>query len=221
MTVERVTKVPSAADRQPADRTPDRAAAIESAVLAATEQLLAEGSSFSALSTQRIAETAGVARSTLYLYFKGKNALLVRLTSELKGGSFDLMREWSPEAPDALDRLADTLLEVIRYYRRRAHVLRAVLELSGRDTEAGRLWDDELGPFQRMSQDWIQHAQATGRTAADIDAATASQVIVHGGIRVITQQALSGMPEKDVKVARELAANQWFGAFRRCNRTQS
>jgi hypothetical protein len=104
---------------------------------------------------------------------------------------------------------------VIRYYRRRGHVLRAVLELAGQDSGVGRLWDDELGPFQRLSQDWIESAQAAGQTAADIDAAVASQVIVHGGIRVITQQALSGAPDRDGKVARELAANQWFGAFRR------
>jgi hypothetical protein len=38
---------------------------------------------------------------------------------------------------------------------------------------------------------------------------------VHVGIRVITQQALTGAPDRNAKVARELAANQWFGAFRR------
>jgi len=208
MTVDR-----AAAD--PNQQAADRAAAIESAVLAATERLLAQGCSFSTLSTQRIADEAGVARSTLYLYFKEKNALLVRLTAGLKDGSYDLMSRWSPEGQDALDRLTKTLLGVIRYYRQRGHVLRAVLQLADHDSGVGRLWDDELGPFQLLSQGWIERAQAAGQTAGDIDAATASQVIVHGGIRVITQQALSGAAQRDVTVARELAANQWFGAFRR------
>jgi AcrR family transcriptional regulator len=208
MTVDR-----AAAD--PNQQAADRAAAIESAVLAATERLLAQGCSFSTLSTQRIADEAGVARSTLYLYFKEKNALLVRLTAGLKDGSYDLMSRWSPEGQDALDRLTETLLGVIRYYRQRGHVLRAVLQLADHDSGVGRLWDDELGPFQLLSQGWIERAQAAGQTAGDIDAATASQVIVHGGIRVITQQALSGAAQRDVTVARELAANQWFGAFRR------
>jgi AcrR family transcriptional regulator len=207
MTVNRAGTEPSAADQ--------RAEAIESAVLAATERLLAQGCSFLALTTQRVADEAGVARSTLYLYFKEKNALLLRLTAGLKTGAYDIMCRWSPGERDALDQLADTLLDVIRYYRRRGHVLRAVLELAGQDSGVGRLWDDELGPFQRLSQDWIESAQAAGQTAADIDAAVASQVIVHGGIRVITQQALSGSPDRDGKVARELAANQWFGGFRR------
>jgi AcrR family transcriptional regulator len=218
MTVDRAAADPSAANQAAIDRAAaDRAVAVESGVLAAVEQLLAQGCSFSALSMQRIADEAGVARSTLYLYFKEKNALLVRLTAGLKGGAYDVMRRWSPDEQDALDRLTDTLLEVIRYYRQRGHVLRAVLELAGQDSGVGRLWDDELGPFQRLSQGWIEQAQAAGQTAADIDAATASQVIVHGGTRVIAQQALSGDPDRDAKVARELAANQWFGAFRRAS----
>jgi len=59
------------------EKAADRAAAIEEGVLAAAERLLAEGAT---LSMQRVADEAGVARSTLYLYFKEKNALLVRLT---------------------------------------------------------------------------------------------------------------------------------------------
>jgi AcrR family transcriptional regulator len=200
----------------PSPQTAERAANIESAVLAATERLLAQGGSFATLSTQRVAEEAGLARSTLYLYFKEKNALLERLTAELKNGSHELMSSWSPDGPDALDRLTDTLLEVIHYYRRRGHILRAVLELAGTDSAVGRLWN-ELGPFVRLSQSWIEAAQAAGQTAADIDAATASQVIIYGGNRVITQQALSGAPDRDARVARELAANQWFGAYRRAS----
>ena len=125
-------------------------------MLAAAERLLAEGTSFSALSMQRIADEAGVARSTLYLYFKEKmyfkemSALLIRLASGVKSGSYQLMSTWSPDRPDALDRLGDTLEEVIGYYRQRRHVLRAMLELADRDSTVGRLWADELDPFQPL-----------------------------------------------------------------------
>ncbi|MFI6463666.1 TetR/AcrR family transcriptional regulator [Streptomyces sp. NPDC050538] len=193
----------------------ERAAAIEAGVLAAAERLLAEGTSFSALSMQRIADEAGVARSTLYLYFKEKSALLIRLASGLKSGSYQLMSTWSPDRPDALDRLGDTLEEVIGYYRQRRHVLRAMMELADRDSTVGQLWADELDPFEELSRRWIRQAQATGQTAAGVDPATASQVIVHGGFRVIAHQVLTGDPDRDATVARELAANQWYGAFRR------
>jgi AcrR family transcriptional regulator len=197
------------------DQAAARAAAIESAVLGATERLLAEGVPFAALSTQRVAAEAGVARSTLYLYFKEKNALLAPLTAALKDGSFDLMRRWTPTQPDALDHLTAALLGVIRHYRRQAHILRAVLEVAAHDAKIGQLWEDRLIPFQRLSQHWIEQAQVAGETAPGIDPATASQVIVYGGLRVITQQALAGQPDQDPTVARELAANQWYGAYRR------
>jgi hypothetical protein len=38
---------------------------------------------------------------------------------------------------------------------------------------------------------------------------------VLGGFRVIAQPAVSGRPGDDAKVAHELAASQWYGAFRR------
>ncbi|QIQ01032.1 TetR/AcrR family transcriptional regulator [Streptomyces liangshanensis] len=193
----------------------DRAAVIEAGALAAVERLLAAGTPYSGLSMQRIADEAGVARSTLYLYFREKNALLIRLSSGLKDGSYQLMSSWSPDGPDALDRLSDTIRDVIAYYRRRRHLLRATLESADRDPEMGRIWADELDPFQELCRHWIRTAQAQGRTAADVDPVTASQVIVIGGFRVIAQQAVAGDPDRDATVAHELAANQWYGAFRR------
>jgi AcrR family transcriptional regulator len=187
-----------------ADDAADRAAVIEAGVLAAVERLLAEGASFPALTMQRIADEARVARSTVYLRFHDKNALLVPLAAGLKGGAYEIMNGWSPAPADALDRLSDRLSAVIHYYRERAHVLRAVIEQP-----------DTLSPFLRLSQDWIEGEQAAGRTAASVNAAVSARVIVHGGNEVIYQQVLSGDPDMDAEVARELAANQWFGAFRR------
>ena len=59
-------------------------------MLAATEKLLVEGVSFTELGVQRIATEAGIARSTFYLYFRGKTELLVRLAGSLKKQLFDL-----------------------------------------------------------------------------------------------------------------------------------
>lgn len=181
-----------------------RAVAIEAGVVAAVERLLAGGASFAGLSMQRIADEARVARSTVYLRFHDKNALLGPLAGGLKDGSYEIMNGWSPAGPDALDRLTDRLHAVIRYYRERAHVLRAVIDQPG-----------DLGSFLRLSQSWIEGEQAAGRTSARLNASVAARVIVHGGNEVIYQQVLTGDPAQDADVARELAANQWYGAFRR------
>jgi hypothetical protein len=53
------------------------------------------------------------------------------------------------------------------------------------------------------------------RRDADLDPRTAAEVIVWGGIRVIVHQIATRSSQTDAAVARELAANQWYGAFRR------
>jgi AcrR family transcriptional regulator len=193
----------------------ERATAIEAGVLAAAERLLARGSTFSALTTQQIATEAGVARSTMYLYFKEKDAVLIRLAERLATGAYALVGRWSPQDPGGLDSLTGTLLGVIRHYRAHAPILRAVLEISGQDSAFGQFWDGELTRFIELSRRWLRTEQMAGRTAADLDIDTASQIIVFGGIRVIAAHALDGIPERDEAVARELAVNQWFGAIRR------
>ena len=193
----------------------ERAAAIEAGVLAAAERLLARGSTFSALTMQQIAAEAGVARSTVYLYFREKDTILIRLAERLSAGSFALVGPWSPADPGALDSLTRTLLAVIRHYREHAPILRAVLEMSGQDRALGQFWDGELTKFINLSRDWLRIEQEAGRTAADLDVDTASQVIIFGGNRVIAGHALNGNPDRDEAVARELAVNQWFGAIHR------
>jgi AcrR family transcriptional regulator len=200
--------------RRPA-ADPSRRAAVEADVLAATERLLADGATFTELGVQRIAAEAGVARSTFYLYFRDKTELLLRLAATLGDVSFALVTGWSPDAPDALDGLADTLLRVIRFYRDRRHVFAAVLEVSGYDRTIGEFWEAQLRLFIDQGERWLLAEQAAGRTPADLNAATASRVMVWGGIRVIADHITNRPADEDPAVAREVAANEWYGGFRR------
>jgi AcrR family transcriptional regulator len=199
-------------------RSSERAVIIEAGVLAAAERLLVAGSSFSALTMQQIAAEAGLARSTLYLYFPEKNTILIKLAGRLSSGAFTVVSRWCPADPRGLDGLAETLLDTIRYYRGQAHLLRAVVEMADHDPVVGRFWDAELGKFIGLSRFWISGELNAGRTAADIDVETASQIIVYGGNRVIGHQVLGGDPARDPAVAEELAVNQWYGAIRRPSR---
>ena len=58
-------------------------AAIEAAVLGATEALSREGASYADLDVERIATRAGISRTAFYFYFRDKRELLMRVT----GGS--------------------------------------------------------------------------------------------------------------------------------------
>ncbi|GIF73421.1 TetR/AcrR family transcriptional regulator [Asanoa siamensis] len=193
----------------------ERRAAIEAAVGAAVERLLRAGRSFTELTTQQIANEASVARSTLYLHFGEKNALLLGLASDLARGAYAIVSGWHPGDPRGLAGLADTLVAVIGYYRERAHVLGAILEVSGYDRAVREHWAAQLDTFVDLSQAWLLAAQRAGDAAADLDRLIASQIIIFGANQAIARHITSGDPARDGAVAREIAATQWYGGLHR------
>ena len=191
----------------------DRRAVVEAQVLAATERLLAAGARFTELGVQRIAAEAGVARSTFYLHFRDKTELLLRLTSTLASEAFALIGAAPPEMGS--DGVVQAMTEVVRYYRKRRHLLVAVLEVTAYDPVAHAAWEAELQSFIELAAQWLRAEQAAERTAPDLEPVTASRVFVWGGIQVIANQVLTGDETQDDAVAREVALLQWYGTFRR------
>jgi AcrR family transcriptional regulator len=192
---------------------PGRRASIEADVLLATERLLGQGIRFTELGVQRIAAEAGVARSTFYVHFRDKTDLLVRLTGPMLHDAFEIVGTW--EIDGGPDGLADTLLAVIRFYRERAAVLSAINEVAGYDPVVRDVLDAQIAEFAAAGARRLAQEQAAGRTPADLDAVVVSRVIVWGGYRVIVDQVVNGDADGDAAIARELAYNQWYGAFRR------
>ena len=88
-------------DRREQPTTAKRAA-IQAAVLAATEELLAEGVSFADLGIEKIATRAGISRTAFYFYFADKRELLMRLTEEVNALLFEQADAWfsSEEDPE-------------------------------------------------------------------------------------------------------------------------
>src|ERR687894_999984 len=72
----------------------EKRAAIEAAVLRATEDLLGEGSSFADLGIEKIATRAGISRTAFYFYFRDKRELLVRLTEEVNAQLLEAASTW-------------------------------------------------------------------------------------------------------------------------------
>jgi AcrR family transcriptional regulator len=195
--------------------SPQRRATIEAGVVAATERLLRQGAGFSELTMQQIAAEAGLARSTLYLYFREKSAVLIPIASRLGGGAYEIINRWHPDDPSGFDGLADALLAVIRYYREHAHILAAIIEASGYDRTVREHWNARLGKFIDLAQEWLASEQKAGRTSAGVNLLIASRVIIYGGNQAIAAHVTTGDPADDRAVAREIAANQWFGGLRR------
>jgi TetR/AcrR family transcriptional regulator, ethionamide resistance regulator len=196
--------------RRPSGPT-DRRAAVESAVLAATDRLLAGGASFTELGIGQIAAEAGIARPTFYLYFSDKSELLLRLAESLQIG---VLEQTSDVAVD-LEAITQAYRDGLAFYRERKHLLAAVLEVAGYDSEVRAGWEAFLERFVRREVGLLRAEQEAGRTPADLDPETAAEIINWGGFHVIVRQVTMRGPERDEIVARELAAHQYYGTYRR------
>lgn len=193
----------------------ERRAAIEARILAAVERLLASGERFTDLGVQRIVEEAGVARSTFYMHFRDKSQLILRLAENLGTTVFGLTARWDPAADDAVDALVAVTVETIRFYRERAHLLGAVLEVAAYDEAVRDFWSAQLEEFVARGRELVEVAQQAGHTPDSVRTDTTVRLFVWGGMQTIAHHIATGDPTDDAAVAREIALAQWFGAFRR------
>ena len=143
----------------------------------------------------------------------------MKLGEKLAHSAFGLLADWNPATPQALDEYTAGMSAVLAYYRTRAVVLGAVQETAAYDQVVRRSWDAQLEVFDTTVRQLLHEEQIAGRTSPQLDVATASRLLVWGGMQAITKQVLHGDPLQDATVARELAAAQWFGIFRRPSAT--
>jgi len=190
-----------------------RPASAAAEILAATQRLLNRGAAFTEIGIQEICTEAGVARSTFYSNFRDKTDLLVRLASDVMSSTFGLTTAWNPRT--AAEGLADTFLQVIKFYREHAAVRRALAEVATYDATVRDLWNQELGRFADWTIALIRAEQQAGRTSTDLDLDSAARVIVVGGERAITDHVATGDVAADATFAHELATIWWYGVYRR------
>src|SRR5881392_1761947 len=122
-------------------------AAIQAAVLAATEALLAEGASYSDLNIERIATRAGISRTAFYFYFRDKRELLMRVTEEVSDALYEVADSWWHGEGDGPAELRTALAAVLSLYAEHGPLLRAVVEASASDEEIAGFWRELIGRF--------------------------------------------------------------------------
>ncbi|MDX6670080.1 MAG: TetR/AcrR family transcriptional regulator, ethionamide resistance regulator [Solirubrobacteraceae bacterium] len=134
----------------------EKRAAVEAAVLTATESLLAEGRSFAELPVEEIATRAGISRTAFYFYFRGKRELLMRLTEGVAELLYrDADRWWSVEG-DGEAALRDALRSIVALYAEHAVLLRAVVEASAYDRVVAEFWQAVVGRFVDATRNRIE-----------------------------------------------------------------
>jgi TetR/AcrR family transcriptional regulator, ethionamide resistance regulator len=140
----------------------EKRAAVEAAVLEATETLLVGGRSYADLTIEDIARGAGISRTAFYFYFRDKRELLMRLTEDVAEGLYAEADAWWSGEGDGLAALERALESVIRLYHQHGVLLRAVVEASAYDEVVAEFWRALVGRFVDASRRRIEEEQAAG-----------------------------------------------------------
>jgi TetR/AcrR family transcriptional regulator, ethionamide resistance regulator len=155
-----------------ASSSPKRAA-IQSAVLRATEQLLEEGASYADLNIEKIATRAGISRTAFYFYFADKRELLMRLAEEVTDELFAEADIWFSGLGDPREEIRDALINVARVYEQHGTMLRVIIEVSTYDAEVGEFWRGIVTRFTAAATRRIASEVEAGASAVEDPAATA------------------------------------------------
>jgi len=145
--------------------TPKRAA-VQADVLRATEQLLAEGASWSDLGVERIATTAGISRTAFYFYFRDKRELLMRLTEDVNELLYQEADRWFSGRDEAESEIRTALNNVAALYDEHMALLRVIVEVSTYDEEVATFWRSLIGRFVEATRERIEAEQAAGHAPA-------------------------------------------------------
>jgi AcrR family transcriptional regulator len=194
----------------------DRRAEVEQKVATGLAGLLAEGATYTELGVERLAGAAGISRSTFYLYFRDKSDLLQRLGAAMVADVYSDGLTWEPDGPGGgADGLARDYLAYLTHYRAQRGLFAAIVETAAYDAGLRTWWNGQRDRFLDVVRTQLSQEQAAGRTADDLDADRAAEVVVRGGFQVLQEQVVHGAADDDAAVARELAAVHWSGAYRR------
>ena len=123
-------------------------AQVQAEVLAATEQLLAGGSSYADLNVERIAKAAGISRTAFYFYFRDKRDLLMRLAGDVTELLYAQADIWfSGEGDDPEQEIREALTRIAELYRVHGVLIRAIVEVSTYEEDIATFWRGLLQRF--------------------------------------------------------------------------
>ena len=176
----------------PAPPSPKRAA-VQAAVLRATEQLLGEGATYSDLNIERIATRAGISRTAFYFYFADKRELLMRLTEDVTDELYTQADIWYSGSGDPEAEIREALVNIARLYEQHGTLLRVIVEVATYDDEVAVFWRALLGRFIEATKRRIAVEQEAGKSS-DGDPGATAFALCWMAERVLYQELIQGAP---------------------------
>ena len=200
--------------RKPQAKRQERREQIERRLLDATERLMADGTSFTELSVDRLATEAGISRASFYIYFQDKGHLLRRLTGQVFDDlAKDGDRWWSvAERRRPADVLA-AVTAIIASYRRHQPLLLAINEMAAYDAMVGANYNEVLGEIAARMAAVIEQGQRDGAIRPDLPAATTASSLTWMVERACQQNLPGSQQSYDAELAVTLTQIIWGALY--------
>lgn len=187
---------------------------IETAALDIVRRLLAEGYSFNEISFQRVAKELGVPRSTLYLQFRDKTELLMRMSELALDEVFDAAAAWfvldHRTGPEGATRAG---METLAKFREHRDVALAVIEVTTYDPDVGEHWYAHINDFADRAAVALRPLQESGDIATGVDLQTLAFALVCMVERTASLHVRHGDPADDERIAASVSRAVWLAIY--------
>ena len=201
--------MPSVTRRPQAGRQ-ERRERIERRLLEATERLMADGTSFTELSVDRLATEAGISRASFYIYFEDKGHLLRSLAGQVFADLADAAERWwsVSRRRDSADVLA-AMTGIVASYRRHQPLLVALNEMAAYDPLVGATYTEILDGIATRMTAVVEQGQRDGAIRASLPAATTANTLTWMVERACQQNLPSRPASFDPELAATLTEITW------------
>ena len=182
---------------------------IEDLLRAALAEAMRDGAPFRDVTVERLCAAAGIARSTFYLYFADKPALLHALSAGAMLRLYDTQRGWldKGEAATQADVRA-AMRALFAVYRSDEAVMRAVAEAAIYEPSLRTQYVDSVTDYARSVERFIKAGRPDG-WARHVQPAPTATALVWMVERTCTQVGSSASPHRVRATADALADIVW------------
>ncbi|TDD89116.1 TetR/AcrR family transcriptional regulator [Actinomadura darangshiensis] len=203
-----------ASTTQPRRKVRERRDDVRRRVLRTAAEMMADGTPYTELPVQRIAERADVARSTFYLHFPDKSRLLIAMAEEAVEALFgEAVTWWRADHADGEDGVAHAMRQTIAAYREHRRVLHALGEVAGYDPDVAAFWRDRMRRLTEVVQNRLDAEQRAGTVGSGMHTPTTAQVLIWTVERTVSAHCHHDEGPGDEQMARTLARTIWLTVY--------